>query len=58
MSEDPEQSIDGRPPQFAQGRPLYLGTLVQFALRVVIVIFVAVTLLCVPPTRHLWTLCD
>ena len=54
MSEDPEQSIDGRPPQFAQDRPLYLGSLVQFALRVVIVIFVAVTLLCVPPPRHLW----
>jgi two-component system NarL family sensor kinase len=35
-------------------RPLYLGTLVQFALRVVIVVFVAVTLLCEPPNRYQW----
>ncbi len=55
MSEDPQQPVHGSPQQFAQDRPLYLGTLVQFALRVVIVIFVAATLLCEPPNRHLWT---
>jgi two-component system NarL family sensor kinase len=53
MSEDHHQSVDGPAQQFAQDRPLYLGTLVQFALRVVIVIFVAVTLLCEPPNRYL-----
>src|SRR6187200_457205 len=42
MAEDNQQPIDGRRQQFAQDRPLYLGTLVQFALRVVIVVFVAV----------------
>ena len=54
MAEDNQQPIDGRRQQFAQDRPLYLGTLVQFALRVVIVVFVAVTLLCEPPSRHQW----
>jgi two-component system NarL family sensor kinase len=36
-------------------RQLHLGTLLQFALRVVIVVFVAGTLLGEPPNRHLWT---
>jgi two-component system, NarL family, sensor kinase len=33
-------------------RHLYLGTVLQFALRVVIIFFTAVTLLTEPPTRH------
>jgi two-component system, NarL family, sensor kinase len=41
-------------PEVAQDRPLYLGTLVQFALRVVMIVFVTVTLLLVPPSHHIW----
>src|ERR1700712_5566969 len=35
-------------------RHLYLGTLLQFALRTVIIGFVTVTLLWEPPNRHEW----
>jgi two-component system, NarL family, sensor kinase len=54
MSDDNRQATQRGSQQFAQDRPLYLGTLVQFALRVVIVVFVAVTLLSEPPSRHQW----
>ncbi|WNG95317.1 sensor histidine kinase [Mycobacterium sp. ITM-2016-00318] len=54
MSDDNRQATHGSAQQFAQGRPLYLGTVVQFALRLVIVVFVAVTLLSEPPSRHQW----
>jgi two-component system, NarL family, sensor kinase len=36
-------------------RHLYLGTLLQFALRVVIIAFITVTLLWEPPNKHEWT---
>src|SRR5262249_15257734 len=36
-------------------RHLYLGTLLQFALRVIIVCFMTITLLWEPPNRHQWT---
>ena len=35
-------------------RNLLLGTLLQFALRAVLTVFVVVTLLCEPPNRYLW----
>src|SRR3954470_2597383 len=35
-------------------RTLLLGTLLQFALRAVLTVFVVVTLLCEPPNRYLW----
>ena len=36
-------------------RQLYLGTVVQFGLRVIIVVFAAGALLGEPPNRHFWT---
>ncbi len=36
-------------------RQRHLGTLLQFALRIVIVVFAAGTLLGEPPSRNLWT---
>ena len=35
-------------------RYLFLGTVLQIALRTVLTIFIAVTLLCEPPSRNLW----
>ncbi len=57
MSTHLEHSVDGRAHQFAHEseRALYLGTLLQFALRVVIIAFAGVTLLCEPPNRQQWT---
>lgn len=57
MSTHLEHSIDGHAQQGTYGlqRHLYLGTLLQFALRVVIVAFLTVTLLWEPPVRHAWT---
>jgi two-component system, NarL family, sensor kinase len=54
MSDDTRQAADSGAQQFAQDRPLFLGTLVQFALRVVIIVFVAVTLVSEPPNRYEW----
>jgi two-component system, NarL family, sensor kinase len=54
MSDEDGQAVDGTRREFAHDRPLYLGTLVQLALRLVIVVFVIVTLLCEPPNRHEW----
>lgn len=56
MSTHLEHSLDGHRHQNAHGSPrhLYLGTLLQFALRIVIVVFMAVTLLWEPPNRHQW----
>jgi two-component system, NarL family, sensor kinase len=56
MSRHLEHSLESQmhlgapPPQ----RHLYLGTLLQFALRIVIVIFITVTLLWEPPSKHAW----
>src|SRR3954467_14010775 len=35
-------------------RTLLSGTLLQFALRAVLAVFVVVTVLCEPPNRYLW----
>jgi two-component system NarL family sensor kinase len=57
MSTHLERSVDGHALQQAHGsqRHLYLGTLLQYALRVVIVVFLTVTLLWEPPDQHTWT---
>ena len=54
MSTHLEHSVNGRAHQFAHEseRALYLGTLLQFALRVVIIAFAGVTLLCEPPNGN------
>ncbi|MGZ6778383.1 MAG: sensor histidine kinase [Mycobacterium sp.] len=56
MSTRPEHSIEGHAQQKAHGaqRHLFLGTLLQFALRVVIVCFLTITLLWEPPNKHTW----
>jgi two-component system, NarL family, sensor kinase len=48
-----EQAVDGRRQDFS--RYLFLGTVLQFALRIVLVVFAAVTLMCEPPNRNLST---
>jgi two-component system NarL family sensor kinase len=52
-----ERDVESAAPPFAHdsNRYLHLGMMLQFALRVVIVVFAAATLLCEPPNRHLWT---
>lgn len=56
MSTHPEHSIEAHAQQtHGAQRHLFLGTLLQFALRVVIVCFLTVTLLWEPPNRHTWT---
>jgi two-component system NarL family sensor kinase len=49
--------VAGRALRFPQDsqRYLYLGTVLQLTLRIILTVFVAVTLLCEPPNRHLWT---
>jgi two-component system NarL family sensor kinase len=51
-----EPSLDRSARQLARDphRHLYLGTLLQFALRIVIVAFMTVTLLWEPPNKHQW----
>ena len=51
-----QRAVDLRVQQVApgSGRTLLLGTLLQFALRAVLTVFVVVTLLCEPPNRYLW----
>jgi two-component system, NarL family, sensor kinase len=48
--------VDRRGLQFPQDsqRNLFWGTVLQLALRIVLTVFVAVTLLCEPPSRHVW----
>ncbi len=57
MSTHVERSIEPPLQHESHGsqRHLYLGTLLQFALRVVILLFMTVTLLWEPPNRHTWT---
>ena len=51
-----QHAVDLRVQQVAPDsqRTLLLGTLLQFALRAVLTVFVVVTLLCEPPNRYLW----
>ena len=51
-----QHAVDLRVQQVAPGsqRNLLLGTLLQFALRAVLTVFVVVTLLFEPPNRYLW----
>jgi two-component system NarL family sensor kinase len=48
-------AVDNRPQQNPSDsqRYLFLGTVLQFALRIVLTVFVAVTLMCEPPNRNL-----
>jgi two-component system NarL family sensor kinase len=52
-----QQVVDRRALQFPQDSQRYLfwGTVLQLALRIILIVFVAVTLLCEPPNRHVWT---
>lgn len=54
MSTDPQRGVDLRAQQVEPdlGRPVWLGTLLQFGLRVVLIVFMVATLLWVTPTRH------
>jgi two-component system, NarL family, sensor kinase len=56
MPADHEHSTVGQTHQGSHDsqRHLYLGTLLQFALRMVLVFFVTATLLWEPPNRHQW----
>jgi two-component system NarL family sensor kinase len=49
--------VAGRALRFPQDsqRYLYMGTVLQLTLRIILTVFVGVTLLCEPPNRHLWT---
>ena len=51
-----QHAVDLRVQQVAPDsqRTSLLGTLLQFALRAVLTVFVVVTLLCEPPNRYLW----
>jgi two-component system NarL family sensor kinase len=60
MSEDHQRGVDLRAQQVVPDtqRPLWLGILLQFGLRVVLIVFVVATLLLNPPTRHHWICMD
>lgn len=51
-----QRAVDRRALHFPQDsqRYLFLGTVLQLALRIILTVFVAVTLLCEPPSRHVW----
>ncbi len=51
-----QHAVDGGAQQFQRDSPryLFLGTVLQIALRTVLTVFIAVTLLCEPPSRNLW----
>jgi two-component system NarL family sensor kinase len=52
-----QRVVDRRALQFPQDsqRYLYLDTVLQLALRIILTVFVAVTLLYEPPSRHVWS---
>jgi two-component system NarL family sensor kinase len=54
MSRGHQRVVDLRGPQVVPDtrRPSWLGTLLQFGLRVVLIVFLVATLLWEPPTRH------
>jgi hypothetical protein len=54
MSRDHQRGVDLRAQQVVPDtqRPLWLGILLQFGLRAVLIVFVIATLLWEPPTRH------
>ena len=56
MSGQTERAVDGGAQEVSHGfrRYLFLGSVLQFALRIVLTVFVAVTLVSEPPNRNLW----